>query len=207
MAIRRLRRLARHNRGATAIEYAVIAGLIGLGLVGSLVATRGSLSSVFGTASSQMSSGVSGSGSASGATGSASWSTKTIASRTVSPYNNGQATQYKYTFTDGSLVTYTVTNDAQNYPYNPSLEMYTGTSPKTYYGYRQSTATFPNGILYIGQETGANTGAYSYPTALSLKPDGTATDQNTNKPYTGALADIPGYQDTVAAYQYFGTLP
>ena len=44
------------ERGATAIEYAIIAGLIGLGLVGSLVTTRGSLSAVFGTASSRMAS-------------------------------------------------------------------------------------------------------------------------------------------------------
>jgi Flp pilus assembly pilin Flp len=37
-----------NSAGATAIEYAIIAGLIGLGLVGSLVTTRGSLSAVFG---------------------------------------------------------------------------------------------------------------------------------------------------------------
>ncbi len=38
--------------GATAIEYGLIAGLIALGIVGSLVGTRGSLNSVYGAASS-----------------------------------------------------------------------------------------------------------------------------------------------------------
>ena len=40
--------------GAVAIEYAVIGALIGIGLIGALVGTRGSLSAIFGTASSAM---------------------------------------------------------------------------------------------------------------------------------------------------------
>ncbi len=48
--------MRRNDSGATAIEYAILAGLIGLGIVGSLVTTRGSLSSTYGTASTQMSS-------------------------------------------------------------------------------------------------------------------------------------------------------
>ncbi len=51
--VRRFRFIS-DSRGATAIEYAIIAALIGLGIVGSLVTTRGSLSATFGTASTQM---------------------------------------------------------------------------------------------------------------------------------------------------------
>ncbi len=42
------------DRGATAIEYGLIAGLIALGIVGTLVGTRGSLNSAYGTVSSQL---------------------------------------------------------------------------------------------------------------------------------------------------------
>ena len=41
--MRRLLGLKRNDRGATAIEYGLIAGLIGLGLVAALTSTRGSL--------------------------------------------------------------------------------------------------------------------------------------------------------------------
>jgi Flp pilus assembly pilin Flp len=44
-------RVLRQDRGATAIEYAIIGALIGIGLVGSLLGTKGSLNQVFGTAS------------------------------------------------------------------------------------------------------------------------------------------------------------
>ncbi len=57
-------RLTRADSGATAIEYAILASLVGLGIVGSLVTTRTSLSSVFGTASSQMASSTSASATA-----------------------------------------------------------------------------------------------------------------------------------------------
>lgn len=47
----------RHDqRGATAIEYALIAGLIGLGIIGSLVTTKTSLNGIFGSLSGQMAS-------------------------------------------------------------------------------------------------------------------------------------------------------
>ena len=62
--IRRFRRLRRDEQGANAIEYAIIAALIGIGLIGSLVGTRTSLSSIFGVAGSQMASAGSDSASA-----------------------------------------------------------------------------------------------------------------------------------------------
>ena len=120
------------QRGATAIEYAIIAGLIGLGLVGSLVTTRGSLSAVFGTASTQMGSaaglnpGSSGSGPAAPAVPvpkftansprAAFWNAKTLAG----PVESGSTSDgaYKtYRFTDGTTVTY-----SDGYPYDRVVE-------------------------------------------------------------------------------------
>lgn len=106
--------LKRDDRGATAIEYAIIAGLIGLGLVGSLVTTRGSLSAIFGTAGSQMASGV-GSSSAPVASGPQAaqnplvqtWSTKTIASTTLDTDGTRRVS-----YTDGSSLAVSRTNDA-----------------------------------------------------------------------------------------------
>lgn len=46
--MRRRLGLKRNDRGATAIEYGLIAGLIGLGLVGALASTRSSLKKDFG---------------------------------------------------------------------------------------------------------------------------------------------------------------
>lgn len=85
------------ERGATAIEYAIIAGLIGLGLVGSLVTTRGSLSSVFGTAASQISSGPD-SASQPAQSRADYWSSKGLISKTTS----GNSTTWNYN--DGSKV-------------------------------------------------------------------------------------------------------
>ena len=96
------------DHGATAIEYAIIAGLIGLGLVGSLVTTRGSLSSIFGTAGSQMASGVSGTGAAGGAGGSApnaavgSWANKTLVGPPTKTVYDANMTYWTFNYTDGS---------------------------------------------------------------------------------------------------------
>ena len=113
------RSIRSNQNGATAIEYAIIAGLIGLGLVGSLVATRGSLSAIFGTAGTQMSSGVAGAPAgpanpvtaqrpvvaASTSPRAPFWNAKTLASKTVTqPDATSQLTTF--TYTDGSSGSY-----------------------------------------------------------------------------------------------------
>ncbi len=102
----------RCDSGATAVEYAIIAALIGLGLVGSLVTTRTSLSAIFGTTGTQMSSAASDApaGVAPGFTSTsprvAFWNAKTLAREpTVATQTNGSATT-SYTFTDGTTVDY-----------------------------------------------------------------------------------------------------
>lgn len=117
--------LYRSDRGATAIEYAIIAGLIGLGLVGSLVTTRGSLRAVFGGAGSQMGAATAAGPSAplvstAGTTQGDYWNAKGLLSATK--VKDGQDNfRYTFTYSDGSSVIY-VTN-----PYYP-LERYVSTS-------------------------------------------------------------------------------
>ena len=110
------RTLRRSERGATAIEYAIIAGLIGLGLVGSLVATRGSLSTIFGTAGSQMSSGTSASAGplhppVPVSPNAGTWAARTIVSQTATNVSALGGT-YSFTFSDGSVVNYANSYDA-----------------------------------------------------------------------------------------------
>ena len=95
------------DSGATAIEYAIIAALIGIGLIASLVSTKGSLSAVFGVASSNMGSANAQSGGSGGASVAAPayWAAKTLASSTkVASALDGFT--YKYTYSDGTQVTF-----------------------------------------------------------------------------------------------------
>lgn len=101
--------LWRGEHGATAIEYAILAGLIGLGLVGSLVTTRGSLSAVFGTASSQIGSAGSDTSVASNA-----WASKTLVGPpTKQTYQ--KTVSWTYQYTDGSSAIFYRNADNQNY--------------------------------------------------------------------------------------------
>ena len=90
--------LRRSERGATAIEYAIIAGLIGLGLVGSLVTTRGSLSAVFGTAASRMGSTSSDAATAPVSPRASYWQSKTLVSAVKET-----STSTVYTYSDGAV--------------------------------------------------------------------------------------------------------
>lgn len=114
--MRRLR-LNSDSAGATAIEYAIIAGLIGLGLVASLVTTRGSLSAIFGVASSQMGSSSGGAASANAVISQRAivdpstsarapyWNAKTLTSKVVTnPTSNSQLTTF--TYADGAKGSY-----------------------------------------------------------------------------------------------------
>ena len=117
---------AKCDRGATAIEYAIIAGVIGLGLVGSLVTTRGSLSAIFGTAGTQMSSATPDAAAAPAApTGFAAnfvstspraafWNAKSLVADPVVT-TLGSTITTKYTFTDGTVATYAKNTSAGNY--------------------------------------------------------------------------------------------
>jgi pilus assembly protein Flp/PilA len=104
--------LRRSERGATAIEYAIIGALIGIGLVGSLIGTKTSLNAVFGVASSQMASGTK-SGTSMVVPPSANagaWAARTLTSTTVTAQSATGKT-IRYTFADGTIVDYSETFD------------------------------------------------------------------------------------------------
>lgn len=92
-------KVLRQDRGATAIEYAIIAALIGIGLVGSLLGTKGSLNQVLGAASQ----GVNQSPAATTIDRSAYWQSKTLTKAPVTVSGNGYA-QTSFSYTDGSQV-------------------------------------------------------------------------------------------------------
>lgn len=112
-------RLRTSERGATAIEYGLIAGLIAVGILGSLVTTRTSLNSVFGVTSSNLGS-TETAGTAAGASApltqaaitSNYWNGKTLVS-TVS-VTGGK----KFTYSDGTTAQYTTGSAA---PFNNQL--------------------------------------------------------------------------------------
>lgn len=109
--------LRRSERGATAIEYALIAGLLGIGLLGSLVGTKTSLNAIFGVVSTQMGSASSDSTANAGLVlnpnniRSAYWAAKTVATGPIHT-SSSRTDTWTTTFTDGSSASITKYNDA-----------------------------------------------------------------------------------------------
>lgn len=101
MILRSITRLSEANRGATAIEYAVIAGIVGLGIVGSLVTTRGSLSATFTGAAGKMDSSTQ----PDPVYSFVNWGGKTLTGGPAkSYYAPTQYTTWSFRFTDGSQI-------------------------------------------------------------------------------------------------------
>lgn len=156
-----LRRIRRDERGANAIEYALIAGLIGIGLIGSLVTTRGSLSAIFGVASSKMASSDAGTGSSGGGTGGSTaqanpaFANKTLTNRTSVGRVWG-ATQYDYTYSDGSTATYYTASAYRGSYYNANATMTDAATGKSY------TYLFPQTDTVSGQAISPNLSVVDY---------------------------------------------
>ena len=94
-------------RISTTGQYAGIGALIGIGLIGSLVTTKTSLSSIFGVASSQMDSAGGASAQTLPTSAIAStWSSKIVSSITKTPIGSTGLNQVSYAFADGSSVLY-----------------------------------------------------------------------------------------------------
>ncbi len=94
----------KNESGATAVEYGLIAGLIALGIVGSLVSTRASLNGAFGA----ISSGLPGAASTAAPVGG---QLSTFQSKTLSNFKktvSGGVTTYAWTYSDGSTASYYV---------------------------------------------------------------------------------------------------
>jgi Flp pilus assembly pilin Flp len=89
------------------VEYGLIAGLIALGILGSLVGTRGSLNAVFGLTSSSLGQSTMTHPKQPDSANASYWASKTLVSTSSS---NVSATggSYTYTYSDGTVVSYTV---------------------------------------------------------------------------------------------------
>ncbi len=101
-------RLRRDQRGATAIEYGLIAGLIALGIVGALVDTRGSLNGAFNGVAGGLGSGAGAAAPAvtplkavASSSRSSYWAKKTLASAPTT-VTNGAVVTKTFSFTDGT---------------------------------------------------------------------------------------------------------
>ncbi len=172
----RFRSSLRSDSGATSIEYAILAGLIGLGLVASLVTTKGSLSSVFGTASSQMSSSTALSDPAASAGGSSSgpsatapatinWKGRTLSAPAVKTVYDANMTYWTYNFTDGTTATFYrgASGGSTNTIYmdeRPVGGVYTGYSETTSGSPMMFNVTaYSGGKIQSVDSTGSNNGA------------------------------------------------
>jgi Flp pilus assembly pilin Flp len=119
-----VRKIGRAEDGATAIEYAILAVAIGLGIVGALTASRSSLQQNFNTVATDISGGVDGTPPAptyplsqrpvlpaSSSSRYAFWTAKTLTSKTVTASTpTGKTTTFAYS--DGTSATFTQTFDA-----------------------------------------------------------------------------------------------
>ncbi len=99
----------RDERGATAIEYGLIAGLIALGIVGSLVGTRSSLNATYSAVSTGLGGGSSPAAASGGQLPGFQTKTQTNFAKTVS----GSQTKYTWTYSDGSTAVYTEDTSSQ----------------------------------------------------------------------------------------------
>jgi pilus assembly protein Flp/PilA len=146
----RTRALRDEERGATAVEYGLIAGLIALGILGSLVGTRTSLVAAFGGVSGQMGtatgapaaspSGVTSQRTVAAANTSTRygfWNAKTVSSKTVTnPDANSRLTSF--TYSDGSYASYLVKYDASGKLVGETVNSY----PLQYSGRSMDSAQF-----------------------------------------------------------------
>jgi Flp pilus assembly pilin Flp len=173
----------RSESGATAIEYAIIGALIGIGLIGSLVGTKTSLAAVFGTAATQMASGTNASsGPLSTAAGSPGVAKLDYASKgrylTKKTYTGcdlgicGASPESDYTFSDGSSLGYRAPGSYGGlFWFNDS----TGSTVRQYY-YHSDTGTGSTGdTVYVSGVMNGN----SYQDAMTFNADGTVTGTRT----------------------------
>ena len=191
------RPIQRDDRGATAIEYALIAGLLGLGIVASLLTTKSSLNAVFGTASSQMDAGSGGSASVvagpvltgtSTSPRSSYWMAKTLAASPVVS-TSGAVKTTVYQFTDGSMARLSVGNGGV---YDSRLMI-------------SDPSTNPNANSYYYADTGGNPSLYqvNYLNLYGQVSQAVFADRQSGDTFTGV---VPNRQHT-NNYTYATTSP
>jgi Flp pilus assembly pilin Flp len=186
-----LRNLSKNDRGATAIEYAIIAALLALGIVGSLMNTRGSLRFAY----SSVSTGLSNGGDATGSSPLASgiFATRTVTIHKAEPQSWGQ-TKYSNIYSDGSSgFYYSAAVQNGNY-YRPYVDL-KDTQTGNYYSYNPATVnpiTNQNVIGNLQVVIYYASGNVKSNSTYGFNPDGTTMTGNYN-----TYADTP--QQTVTS--------
>lgn len=211
--------LDRSERGATAVEYALIAGLIGLGIVGSLVTTRTSLSNTLGGVAGQMGSGASADSPAAAllASRTAYWSGKSQTGAPVISTANGSTTA-SFRFSDGSTVTFisgglgTYSNYIRIVDRTAQVDItgyYDGSDQVAVFGVNHfvPNASFGGGLQPTTSESSNAIvdGTVTRSTVYTYNATGSAVAAPTGAPSADMLAAV---QRTAADYAYFkGLMP
>lgn len=201
------------DRGATAIEYALLGALIGLGLIGSLVTTKGSLNAIFGTASSQIGSGGAGSpASPSAGTQFAPFQTKTLVGP-VTKSAAGTQVQWRWDYTDGSQVTF-VTDSASTFAQRAL--MYDAATKSAYYYYTDPAGNpvafqyevrlNPNAIISESWSTGIGNLTTGTPTAEYHAIYNTSGNQVGSNQLTPDAAYLTLFNANAANFTYLKSL-
>lgn len=190
------------ERGATAIEYALIAGVVALGLLGTLVTTKTSLNRVFG----QVSSGVSTPSGTAALPSSTSarapyWQAKTLSGTPTVTTGLDGSNPYTYTtynFTDGSRAIYYLEPASNPYPVRIIIRDTTAKMEEDYYtdnsGTPQSaefSTYYDTGLTQLQTLVDSSTGttwSNGQPASVNYgnrNADGTSSGSGTGAP-TGA---------------------
>jgi Flp pilus assembly pilin Flp len=197
--------LGRSESGATAVEYAVIAALIGMGIVGSLTTTKGSLSAILNVASQNMASATATTAAPKSLSQAATqraayWAAKGLISKT----NSGKDTVY--TYGDGSTVTYTADASTDFQDHIIALDSQTHRR-ETYYRLPNGNPFIATVIQYAPDNSRivvsylTNSGTNNWSNTTPLTQQTNTFDGNGN--YTGQSVGSPTsqYQGYIATAQ------
>jgi Flp pilus assembly pilin Flp len=192
-----LNRAFHADGGATAIEYGLIAGLIALGILGSLIGERGSLNAAF----SQVATSVNPQANQTlpSSAIASKWSTKTLSSITTS----GRVTTYN--FNDGSKVDYSVSPTGRRTVsmFDPTVNPYkTVIIQPDGPGGSGSAANSPYYIANTVFSSGAYAGQQSEQDLFSSNASNTGTSTMTLYYYTGGQGITSGTTKSVNLSDY-----
>lgn len=176
-----LRHFRNTDSGAAAIEYALLAGLLALGITGSLIATKSSLNRTYSAVSQGIDGGGSGSGGAaapmtmptSSIAKSTFWSSRTLASGYPTTTNTASGPKTTYLFTDGFSADFTPRTDGSfslNYFDPTSFTKYVSyimSNGSTYYASYTYTDATMSALLSSRTQSNSTRGAAGNPDNIS----------------------------------------
>lgn len=211
---RRSRRVMRDEAGATAVEYGLIVGLIAVGIIGSLVSTRGSLVTTYNTIASDL--GGSGSSQSGSTAPTGLFANKTVSSRNTSVNALGQ-TRYQYIYSDGSMGLYTTGADYHGSFYPAFVQLTDAVTNETSTYVPAQSDGVGNSVTssYSLTTTYADGETKTYTTYQNFDPNGQTatgtqqsyTDGGTTPTSSQVTTAISTFQPTIAQYNAYKANP